>query len=107
MNNGYLMPCETNLGTFCGLCRLSCVCPPNTVLLSDVYHISCPLPSRPDTVSSSPLIRLQLKLLLGMLHLSPWCFFPLTLQYLSSTYAQEAACKRSQAKFPSLQRAFV
>jgi len=30
----------------------------------------------------------QIRMLLGMLHASPWRYYPLTLQYLSSTYAQ-------------------
>ena len=30
----------------------------------------------------------QIRLMLGMLHVVPWRYYPLTLQYLSSTYAQ-------------------
>lgn len=33
----------------------------------------------------------KMRLMLGMLHIAPWCYYPLTLQYTSSQYAQAAA----------------
>lgn len=49
--------------------------------------------------SGSRGVKGKIRLMIEMLHLSPWRYFPLTLQYLSSTYAQLSVGKEEHIRW--------
>lgn len=56
------------------------------VLLGNIAMICCE--QQLADCKGTPYACLQVLLLLHMLHLAPWCYFPLTLQYLAVEYAE-------------------